>query len=86
MCHRRSSQCSIRICLHDNRQVVFVYRSNCITVGTGPGAHSSDKVMALVVGRRLGISGVEWKELCYRRPETLGDREDGVRWWQYNVL
>jgi len=30
------------------------------------------------------ISGVVWKEWFYGKAETLADREDVERWWQYN--
>jgi len=34
MSHRRSGQCSISICLHDDRHVVFTHGSNSITLHT----------------------------------------------------
>jgi len=27
-----------------------------------------------------------WKELCYRKAETLEDAEEAARWWRYNLV
>ena len=27
-----------------------------------------------------------WKELCYRKAETLEDAEEAARWWRHNLV
>jgi len=27
-----------------------------------------------------------WEEMCYGKMEMLGDAEDAVRWWPYNLV
>jgi len=34
MCHRRSSECSIRICVKDDHHAASIHASNCITLHT----------------------------------------------------
>jgi hypothetical protein len=45
-------------------------------------------VMALECTQVLEVNGgkfwMVWKELCYGRTKTLGDAEEGARWWEYN--
>jgi hypothetical protein len=34
----------------------------------------------IVIGNNGGMLQVVWKELCYRKAETLGDVEEAARW------
>jgi len=46
--------------------------------------------MALEYMAVLGNNGRKlrrvWKEMCYRKAETLGDAQEAARWWRYNFV
>jgi len=39
-----------------------------------------------VVENYDGNSGMVWEEFGYGKAEMLGDEEDTLRWWWYNLL
>jgi len=56
----------------------------------GPQTYGGDTATALEYTEVLRNKGRKlrrvWKELCYRQAETLGDTEEAVRWWRYNLV